>query len=391
MTTHSHRIPVLALACTLFVVTTSEFQVAAMLTDMADDLHRPVADLALLVTAYSLGSALGGPVLARAAQGTPPRVALIGVVTAYALAEAAASLMPHLAGLMAFRCLTGALSGATFGLTLTTGMALVDDSHQPRAVSTILAGLMAGTLLGLPLSHLLSLWAGWRASFVALGVAAALMALCLAVALPASTSAGAHTDAGLSRLASPALWTRFAASFLTIGGAFAAFALIDPLLAQAGLSGGAATLVMTGFGLAAFVSNHLSGRAAPGRAGRWLLAGLAVQLAALVLLASMPHSTPAVTLALVALGATGMALNPLLVNRVVTVANPSALVNTIHTSCITLGVAAATALGSRVIAAGSGLQGAVLVGAGLTLAAGLVVAATPDRRARAPRSPATRP
>ncbi|OFS13072.1 MFS transporter [Kytococcus sp. HMSC28H12] len=378
----SPRIPVLALACTLFVVTTSEFQVAAMLTDMADDLHRPVADLTLLVTAYSLGAALGGPLLARATHGAPPRLTLIGVVVVYAVAEGAAATMPNLAGLMAFRCLTGGLSGATFGLTLTAGMDLVDRSHQPRAVSTILAGLMGGTLLGLPLSHVLTTWAGWRASFVALGAAAALMALSLTVVLPAAITPDACPDAEADRsgLASPALWTRFTASFLTIGGAFAAFSLMDPLLRQAGLDGSAATAVMAAFGVAAFVGNHLTGRAGAGRAQRWLLAALTAQVAALALLAVAPHSVPAVNAGLVGLGATGMALNPLLVTRVTTVAVPSAMVNTVHTSCITLGVAGATALAGRVVATGGGLRGAVLVGAALTLAAGLVVAATPDRR-----------
>ena len=118
------RWPALTLASTLFVVTTSEFQVAAMLTDMADDLHQPIEGLALLVTIYSLGSALGGPMLTWPLRHLRTKTSLIAVVLAYAVAEVAAGFAPNFTILAVFRFVTGCLSGATFGLALTLGMAL---------------------------------------------------------------------------------------------------------------------------------------------------------------------------------------------------------------------------------------------------------------------------
>ena len=378
MSPTSLRWPALALAFTLFVVTTSEFQVAAMSTDIAEDLRRPIEDVALMVTIYSLGSALGGPALAWALQRLPTRTSLVGVVLAYAVAEVAAGFAPTFTIIAIFRFITGCLSGATFGLALTLGMALADERDRPRVSASILSGLVAGTLLGLPLSHLLGMWSGWRTSFLVLGGAAAVMAAGVTVLVPRPQAAPAPGGADHVGLTNKALWSRFAASFLTIGGAFAAFALIDPILRRGGLSPAQATGAMVAFGVAAFAGNHLSGRAAPGRDRGRLLIGLGVQLAALIALALLPTTSLAVVIAVIGLGATGMALNPLLVNRVVTVAGSHALSNTVHTACITLGVAVATAFGSRAIAATGSLTGTMLVGMALTAAAGVVVAATPD-------------
>ncbi|MCT2056810.1 MFS transporter [Dermabacter hominis] len=375
------RWPALTLASTLFVVTTSEFQVAAMLTDMADGLHQPIEGLALLVTIYSLGSALGGPMLTWPLRHLRTKTSLIAVVLAYAVAEVAAGFAPNFTILAVFRFVTGCLSGATFGLALTLGMALTNERDRPRVSASILSGLVAGTLLGLPLSHLLGMWSGWRTSFLLLGGAAAVMAAGVAVLIHQPDRAPAPDGSDHGGLASWALWSRFAASFLTIGGAFAAFALIDPILKRGGLSPAQATGTMVAFGVAALVGNRLSGRAAPGRARGWLLIGLGIQLVALIALGLLPTTPLIVVVAVIGLGATGMALNPLLVNRVVTVAGSHALSNTVHTACITLGVAAATALGSRAIATSGGLTGTVLVGIALTAAAGIVVAATPDQRA----------
>ncbi|MCG7310846.1 MFS transporter [Brachybacterium sp. ACRRE] len=379
---------VLVLAASLLVVTTSEFQVAAMLSSMASDFAVQVSTLGMLVTVYSLGSAVGGPLLARLLHGRGPRAALVGVLLAYAVTEAAAGLVTDPALLYALRTVTGALSGATFGLTLTTGMRASPAPLRSRASAVILAGLMLGTLLGLPLSHALAEIATWRISFLVLAGAAVATAVAVLATVPALPAPGADEDdapltedrgSPLAPLRSRALWLRYLSSFLSIGGAFAAFAFLEPILARAGITGGGATAMMLGFGAAALVVNLAGGRVADDRrARRWLLAGLGLQLAALAAILAMPAAPAAVAVATLGLGASGMALNPLLVTRVTAIAPPDVLVNTVHTSAITLGVAAATALGSVGFGAVGDPGGAVAVGAALTVAA--ILATTVARK-----------
>ncbi|MGW3008352.1 MFS transporter [Streptomyces sp. NPDC001219] len=376
--TSSPTLVVIVLAGALFVVTSSEFQVAAMLTAMSADLGASVADLGLLVTVYSLGMGFGGPVVAWALRRFRPRSALVLVMACYAVAEALTGTMTEEHLLIPLRLLTGALSGATFGMALSTGMRLGDEHGRARMSAGVLTGLMAGTLLGLPLSHVVATAVGWRASFVVLAAAAAAMALAVRLAVPEAAGRPDERPASLGTLRNGQLWLRYLTSFLTIGGAFTAFTFIDPLLQRAGLTPPQVSLTMFGFGGAAFAVNHLAGRVAGGAARGWLVVGVVVQLGALLLFLLTPGDSQWIVAATVFLGGTGIALNPLLVNRVIAVGEPDVLVNTVHTSAITLGVAAATTIGSRAITVTGDLSGTVLVGLAFSAAAVLLTLATRD-------------
>jgi DHA1 family inner membrane transport protein len=368
----SLRLLVVVLAGSLFVVTSSEFQVSAMLTTMSADLNTSVADLGLLVTFYSLGMGLGGPAIAVALRRIRPRRALVSVMLCYAVVEGLGGAATGVETLLVLRLLAGALSGAMFGMALSAGMRAVDESHRSRVSAGVLAGLMAGTLLGLPLSHLLATTAGWRASFWMLAAAAVAMSTAVHLVLPHELAGANSEGENLRALRSRRLWVRYLTSFLVIGGAFAAFAFIDPLLERAGLTPLQTTLTMLGFGAAAFLLNHLTGRVHAGAVRGWLLTGVTVQLVALVIALMAPDISLLMVLAAVLLGGTGIALNPLLVQRVVSVGGSGVLVSTVHTSAITIGIAAATTLGSLAITETGDLDGTLIVGIALTVAAGAV-------------------
>ncbi|MCQ4617491.1 MFS transporter [Corynebacterium sp. CCUG 71335] len=372
------KLSIFVLATALFVVTTSEFQVSAMMTDMAVDLGQPIGKLTHLVTAYSLGMALGGPTLAWALNGKPVRACLTGAVFVYAGVEITASFSPTFTVLLIIRFLTGCLSGAIFGLSLTAGVLLAGTRNQSRAAAAILSGLMAGTLLGLPLSHVIGWLAGWRMSFILLGFAAFMIAVVLAAALPRIPALSGEGTERVSVVSNPGVWSRMLTSFFTIGGSFAAFALIDPILRRAGFTPIGTTVALIGFGVAAFTGNLLWGKVSETNAQKFLLAGLSAQAVALLLLVATPNAGPITALAIVALGGTGMALNPLLVTRLMAQADPHPFINTVHTGFITMGAAAATAASGYVLANETSLTPSIHVGVVFTLIAWIITVVTPD-------------
>ena len=83
------------------------------------------------------------------------------------------------------------------------------------------------------------------------------------------------------------------------------------------------------------------------------------------------------------LGFTGVALNPAMVARVMKAAEPGALVNTLHTSVITAGLAFGSWAGGEAIDAGFGLRAPLWVGAALA-GLGLISLARPLLNARTP-------
>ncbi|WP_424216787.1 MFS transporter (plasmid) [Streptomyces sp. BI20] len=387
--------PTYWLMSTLLLVAMSELQTMGMLPDMARDLGASTAAVGALISLYSLGMALGGPLLAWALRLTPPKTALLGVVAVYSLLEAAVPLVHAYWWVAALRVLTGGLGGAVFGLTLTMAARLAPAPDRVAApVSVVLGGIMLGAVLGLPVSHAMATTWNWQASFVVLGAAGLLLTLLDARALPDLPAVSAQSSAeDLRQLRSPRLWSRYLVSLLTIGAGYGAFSYFTPLLEQdAGFGRDTTTLILFGYGLCTVLGNAVVGRHADRHAVTLLRVGhlvLAVALVALALCARQPWAAlPVVLPAVLLVGLVGVPMNPALVARVVAVGGAGGLVNTVHTSVITLGVAAGSAVGGLAIgvagggtgAGGGGTSAAMWIGVVLVALAALVLYSQTRRR-----------
>ncbi|MEU7374792.1 MFS transporter [Streptomyces albidoflavus] len=90
--------------------------------------------------------------------------------------------------------------------------------------------------------------------------------------------------------------------------------------------------------------------------------------AALVVLALFSDVPPAALSGVLLVGLVGVSMNPALVARVVQVAGAGGLVNTVHTSVITLGVVAGSAVGGLAISAGGDRSASAAMWTGAVLA-----------------------
>lgn len=72
-------------------------------------------------------------------------------------------------------------------------------------------------------------------------------------------------------------------------------------------------------------------------------------------------------LSIVLIGLTGVAMNPAMIARVMNTAGSGTMVNTVHTSFITLGVVIGSSLGGIGISSGYGLVSPLWVGACLAV------------------------
>lgn len=379
-----HLYPLMA---TLLVVTMSELQTAGMMPYMAAELGVTTGTIGLLVSAYALGMAIGGPLVAIALRRHPPRRALCLVVGGYAVFEVVAPVIHEFWWLALIRVLTGCLAGATFGLCISFGARLAPSPERiGRNVAIVMSGLMIGTVLGLPLSHFIAERWNWQASFTLLGIAALVVCLIDRLGLPnlaiASTEASAQDAQALRK---PALWARYLVSLLTIGATYGAFSYFTPLLEQnAGFSAGATTLILLAYGVCTVIGNLIVGRFADDHAVAVLRFGHLFVLVALVIIGLFNH-VPAVTLPFVlVIGLVGVTMNPAMITRVNEVGGSGNLVSTMHTAVITSGVLVGTALGSLTI----NLTGtddpaaAMWTGAGLAVLAMIALAVQTRSRQR---------
>ncbi|GGV40406.1 MFS transporter [Streptomyces longisporoflavus] len=375
------------LALGIFAMVTSEFVVAGLMPQMAEGLDATIPEIGYLITAFAAAMAFGGPFLTVALLRMRQKGALLVLFGIFLVGNVLAALAPDYRTMLVARVITGIASQAFFGVSISLCARLTRPEARGRAIAVALNGLMLGTLLGLPLSTVIGEHLGWRAAFWAITGLTVLAALATLVGVPrierADDDGGLRRELGAFR--SPRLWLSLTTSTFAIGATFSAFSYLNPILTEVtGFSAGTVPLLLIAYGAATVIGNTVVGRLADKHTLPVLLIGLLLNMAFLAgfaLFAGLRF--PAVAL-LTGIGLVGVTMNPALVTRVQRAGNARPLVNTVHSSFITLGIIVATSVGGPAIDA-FGLRaplwiGAVLAGLGLfTL--------LPDlRRARAGRT-----
>lgn len=332
------------LALGIFTMVTSEFLVAGLMPHLSDDLGATIPQIGYLVSVYAAAMALGGPVLAALLLRMNQKGALLWLYVVFLAGQALGALSGNYAVMLGARLVTGAASGAFFGVALAVCVRISAPEVRGRAISVVLGGLMVGTVLGLPLSQLAGEHYGWRFAFWAVAVLAALAALvtCWAVPSQAGDSAAAgqgSVRAELGSFRNARLWAAFATSTLTIGATFAAFSYFVPILTGvSGFADGTVPLLLVLYGAATVVGNAVVGRLADRYTLPVLAVGLGLNTVFLTVFALAAAVPAAAVAAMVGIGLVGVTMNPAMVTRVMRTANDRPLVNTVHTSFITLGV-----------------------------------------------------
>ncbi|AKM29994.1 MFS transporter [Pandoraea faecigallinarum] len=377
MTQKSTMPPVVyLLGLTVFAMTTAEFMVAGMMPALAHAMHVGIGDIGNLISLYALGMTIGGPVLTALllALRTLHKRALVWLLTINVAGGVLAAMSTRYEVMALARIIMGVASSATFGVALTLCADLVAPSVRGRAASFVLGGLMFSPVVGVPLTAFIEQHYGWRASFWLVAVLAALCTVAVALWAPkreAHDKDVISLSAEFRSLLNRPLWAAFATSGLIIGATFAAFSYFSPIfLNVAGISAASIPNLLAMYGIANIVGNAVVGRFADRHTLTVLVVGLSVLALALISFALWAQLTPVGIAAFAAIGLTGVSLNPAMVARVMRTAAPGPLVNTMHTSVITAGLAFGTWAGGAAIDAGYSMRAPLWIGAAMA-AAGL--------------------
>ncbi|UJH75487.1 MFS transporter (plasmid) [Burkholderia cenocepacia] len=251
------------LAAAVFLAGVAENICVGILPAISAGLHVSIAAAGQLTTIFSAVFALAALVAASFVARVERRTALLAALGAFAAANLCAAASPGYASLFAARVLMAA-SCATLILVATRFAAeLAPVSQRGRAIGIVFMGISASLVLGVPIGMRIAEWAGWRAVFVSIAVAALPLGIWLARGLPRMTPAAAGTPGMPSYravLSQPRLLAAQCVSIAMIGGHFTLFAYLTPYL-QAVLSPGAAALegLYVAFGMAGVTGAWLGG------------------------------------------------------------------------------------------------------------------------------------
>ncbi|MFD7547948.1 MFS transporter [Streptomyces sp. NPDC059578] len=379
-------VPVYLMALGIFAMVTSEFLVGGLMPQIAEDLDVTIPQVGYLITAFALAMTIGGPLATMALLKLRPKTALLTLFAVFLAGNALAGLSTSYGVMVVARVITGAASSAFFGVSLSVVAQITKPEMRGRATGVAMQGLMVGTLLGLPISILVGEQWGWRAGFGAVGVIAVIAAIATAVAVPALDHSADTVDFAeeVRVFRSAKLWLALATSMLIIGATFAAFSYFTPILTEVtGFSRSMIPLLLLAYGAATVIGNVVVARLADAHAVRVLVTGLALNLVFLVVFALVVELKTPTVLAMLGVGFVGVTMNPAMISRVQHIANARPLLNTVHSSCITLGVVIGSWVGGLGINA-FGLTAPLWVGAVLAVLA-LVTLLPELRQLRSPR------
>ncbi|GKS10293.1 MFS transporter [Paenibacillus chitinolyticus] len=357
------------ISLTIFCMTTSEFMVAGMMNTLSEEYGVSVPAVGYLITAFSAGMVVGGPLLTAALLNVSRKKAFLALTAVFFAGQILGALAWSYDAMMVSRIITGVASSAAFGVSISITASLVEADRQGRAVAIVFGGLMLATVLGTPVATWAADAYGWRFSFWAVAVLvllAGLTALMLVPPLSKPEVTSLHRE--MKSFRNRGLWAAYLTSFLIIGATFAAFSYFSPVFTDlTGFSSEAVPLLLAVYGAATVAGNVITGRLADRYTMPLLASGLLLLLAALLVFALGAREPAAVIPAVIVIGLAGVPMNPPMVARVIRTAGSGLMVSTIHTALVTFGVAVGSSVGGLAISAGYGLTAPLWIGALLAL------------------------
>ena len=142
-------VPLLAIGT--FLMITTEYIVAGLLQEFADDLHVSVAQVGLMITAFAIGMIVGSPVMALATLRLPRRATLVLALLVFAAGHIIAALSSDFWIVLMARVATALAAGAVWSVASVVATHAAGPANSARALGVMMSGVGLATVAGVPL------------------------------------------------------------------------------------------------------------------------------------------------------------------------------------------------------------------------------------------------
>lgn len=386
----------LALAIGGFGIGLTEFVIMGLLPEVAAAFGVTEAQAGWLISGYALAVVVGALGLTAATTRLPRKPVLMGLLVLFIAGNAISAIAPTYELMMSGRVVAALCHGAFFGIGAVVAAGLVAPEKAAGAIAIMFTGLTAANVLGVPFGTFLGQEFGWRATFWAISAIGVLALVGIATLVPSLRGDGSSPSLRreLTAFRSGQVWLSLAVTVLGFGGMFGAFTYIAYTLTEvSGFDSSAVPWLLVLFGAGLVVGNWIGGRLADRSTDGTLLGFIAALVAVLALFAWLAWSPVATVVLLVAMGGFGFGTVPGLQSRVMQyAAQAPTLASGANIAAFNLGNALGAFAGGLAISAGLGYASPIWVGAGITLAALVVmVAAAASARSSSRRASDTVP
>lgn len=326
----------------------------AMLIQLADGLQVTIRAAGLLVTFGAVMLCVGSPLIAWATSRIERRSLLTGVLVIIALGHAASALAPDYATLLAIRLAMMAGAAVFTPQAASTVALIVPVRERASAIAYVFLGWTLAIAVGLPLVTFAAAHVGWRETYAAIGVLAALVAWLHWARLPAGLTGAPISLASWRALAGNRLiLLLLLITALQTSGQFAVITYLGPLLTRlAGAGPQEIAIFFAIFGAFGFIGNVIATRIVGRVGGLWTSALFLVSmlLGALLWTFGAPYLL-AMGAGILIWGLGFAAVNSMQQGRLVGAAPELSTVSVaLNTSALYLGQAAGSAIGGTLFA-----------------------------------------
>ncbi|MFC7672646.1 MFS transporter [Mycolicibacterium sp. GCM10028919] len=341
------------LAIGTFLMGTTEFIIAGLLPEIANDLDVTPARAGLLITVFAVGMIVGTPGMAILTLRLPRRTTLALALCVFAVGHLVVAFGSGFTLLLGARFVTALATGAFWAVAAVVASRAAGPAASSRALGIVLGGGMLANVIGVPLGAFAGQLIGWRGPFWVLAVLAALAFVLVIRYVPQDdpTQPQASVRSEFASLRSARLWLVLASATMIMGGTLATYSYIAPLLTgRAGLPANLVPLALVGFGVGALAGSFLGGRLGDTRpyATALVAAGATAAILLAICLVSR-HTLPTVVLVAL-LGLTSMTVNPILIALAVRFAKQApTLASALSTSAFNLGTAVGSWMAGRAL------------------------------------------
>ena len=253
----------LSLALGTFALGMVEFGMMGILSDIASDLEISVVKAGHLISAYSIGVAVGAPSLLLLRK-QPLRRLMLLLATVIALGNAMVALSPNYGCLLVARFISGLPHGAFFGAGAIVCSRIAEPGKGATAVAVLVGGMTVANLIGVPVFTFICHTLSWRLPFgiVALiGVMTFIAIRCWVPALPSLPDTGLKGQ--FRFLSKPAPWLIYAGVFFGQASVYCWMSYIAPIMTKVtGFSDASMTFIMVLVGAGMVFGNFYAGKLA---------------------------------------------------------------------------------------------------------------------------------
>lgn len=271
-------IALLALAVGAFGIGLTEFVIAGILPQLADDFAVSIPSAGTMATSYALGVFVGAPLMTVLGARIPRKTMLITLAIIFTLGNLVTATAPSLAVAVTGRIITSFNHGAFFGIGSIIAASLVAPGRQASAIAFMFSGLTLANLVGVPAGTWLAQAFNWRLVFwVIAGIGLLTIAAIALLVPPIEKGKSIALRTELRAFVDPQVLLVMGITVFGPAAFFTSITYIAPMMTRlAGFSDAGIAWLMVLFGLGLAVGNWIGGRFAD----RSLFGTLFVTLAA---------------------------------------------------------------------------------------------------------------